>query len=95
MKEWILRIIIKTVGGKMLKKLIGLVSGYKTYITVILGIIMAIVGHYMGPVDLPGPTDIPYIDSKTMWEVIWAGLTALFLRNGISKATPMADKPIQ
>lgn len=93
--------IIQIVGTKILKgkaekpmgELMAKLSGYKTYITLILGIVVAVAGHFWGPIDLPGPADIPYMDAKTMWEAIWMGLTGVFMRAGIAKSGPTPPAP--
>lgn len=69
----------------MLNGLMSKLDGYKTYITGTAGILVAIVGCYFGPVDM-GPVHIPKIDSSVMWPLVWNGLMALFIRNGVSKS---------
>ena len=69
--------------GNLLSK----VDGYKTYGVAALGIVVAVVGHYWGPIQA-GPLDIPQIDSKAMWEAVWAGITAMTIRHGVTKSGP-------
>ena len=60
------------------------IEGKKTYITLSLGMIVAIIGRFWGPLHL-GPIDVPQISSSDMWKLIWEGFVFGFLRNGVSK----------
>jgi len=68
----------------MLPKLLASVDGYKTYIVAVLGIVIALVGHFWGPITISG-VQIP----KTNWTDVWtaiqlSGLGAT-LRHAIAK----------
>lgn len=72
-------------------KLFDAIDGYKTYSLAGLGVVIALVGHFWGPVTLPGPFGtIP----KESWNDVWSAVNAsgliAFLRHAISKATPPA-----
>ena len=83
LKDWILRKIVQKEGNKMLGGIMEKLSGYKTYITALLGIIVVIIGHFFGPINA-GPVQIPLIESGDMWKGIWDALMIIFLRKGIS-----------
>lgn len=68
----------------MLEKLKAGLDGKKTYITLGLGVLVAVAGNLFGPIDLPGSYDIPAVSSSDMWKIIWEGLAATFLRAGIA-----------
>lgn len=68
--------------------LIAKINGWKTYITLGLGAVVAVLGHFWGPMHV-GPIDIPLVDSKTMWEIVWAAATGIFMRHGITKSGPV------
>lgn len=84
LKDWIGRIILKKGGTPVLENLMSKVSGKKTYITLGLGIVVAVVGHFWGPIDV-GPIDIPAISSADMWKSIWFALSGTFLRQAVPK----------
>jgi len=70
----------------MLANLFNSVQGYKTYILAGLGAIVAIVGHFWGPLTIAG-TVIPQISSPDMWKEIWAVGSLASLRHGITTST--------
>ena len=86
LKDWIAVKVLNKEGTPMLGNLMGKVSGQKTYITVGLGIAVAVVGHFWGPLDI-GPIDIPQVSSGDMWKLIWEGISVAFLRHGVSKTS--------
>lgn len=86
LKDLIGRTILRKGATPMLENMMTKVSGKKTYITLGLGIVVAVIGHFWGPIDV-GPIDIPAISSADMWQAIWLGLSGTFLRQGVSKST--------
>lgn len=50
-----------------------MLSGYKTYILAVLAVVYGVIGFYSG-----------WIDSVTSLQVIWSGLAAAGIRNGIA-----------
>ena len=71
----------------MLTKLADSVNGSKTYILAVVGIIIALVGHFYGPLQIAGTT-IPAESWGDVWKVIYAsGLIGSF-RHAISKNAP-------
>ncbi len=84
-KESVARFFLKRRLIKMLDKLKGFIDGKKTYITVVIGIIVAIAGYLYGPINV-GPVDIPSVSSQEVWTIVWNGLMFLFLRKGVKKA---------
>lgn len=72
----------------MLQKLLGSVSGYKTYITLIVGVFIALLGALWGPIHV-GPVDIPQVQWPDFWKIVWEALAASFLRSGVSKSGPV------
>ena len=70
----------------MLANLFAAVQGKKTYILAALGAIVAIVGHFWGPITIAGTT-IPAESSQDMWKAIWAVASLASLRHGISTST--------
>lgn len=87
LKDLIGRIILKKEGGPMLQNLMSKVDGQKTYLTIGLGVLVAVVGHFWGPLHV-GPVDVPQVSSGDMWKLIWEGVSVAFLRHGVSKAQP-------
>lgn len=67
----------------MLGNALSVVQGKKTYILAGLGAVVAIVGHFWGPLSLAGNT-IPQVSSADMWKAIWAVGSLASLRHGIS-----------
>jgi len=67
----------------MLTKMMDAVQGRKTYILAVLGAIVAIAGHFFGPLSLAGQA-IPQIPTDEMWKAIWAVASLASLRHGIS-----------
>lgn len=60
----------------MMQKLLDAVKGYKTYLLAVLGILVAVIGHFWGPLNIAGQT-IPQITTDEMWKLIWnSGLFA-------------------
>ena len=89
LKDLIAKWLFKNKVEAIMGKIIAALSGWKTYITAALGIIVAVIGHYWGPLNIAG-IDIPFMTGEAMWQVIWAAVTAIFLRQGVSKSGPVA-----
>jgi hypothetical protein len=77
----------KAVVKKRLRRLrdMKILTGYKTYITAFLGILVVAVGYLFGPVDIAGVT-IPHIDLDSGVKLIWNALMAVFIRAGVKSA---------
>jgi hypothetical protein len=88
--SWIAKKLLQKKMEGIMGKIMSLLDGWKTYITAALGIIMVVVGHFWGPLSLGG-IEIPYVEAGAMWQVIWAALTGIFLRQGVAKSGP---KPV-
>lgn len=90
--DWIIEKIAQRKVEKIMGNLMEKLNGSKTYITGLFGMALLVVGHFWGPIHI-GPVDIPVVDSKTMFEGLWTGAMALFLRHGISTSstTPPAQ----
>jgi hypothetical protein len=86
-KMWLVKKIFQKKSEGYMGKLFASISGYKTYITLVVGILVAVIGHFWGPLSLGG-VEIPFISSEAMWQVIWAALTGVFLRQGVAKSGP-------
>lgn len=84
-KNLVSKLIIKKVVVAMFSSLRGKLAGKKTYITVATGLIVAGVGVLFGPVDLPGPIDIPAVTSQEFFKLLWEGLLGSFIRAGVAK----------
>lgn len=87
-KELIGKFILKTKGTSMLNKVMGKLNGYKTYITLTLGIAVAVIGRFWGPIQV-GPISIPAVENGQMWEIVWQALSGMFLRAGVKKSGPV------
>ena len=57
-----------------MKKLKGILSGKKTYVTAIVGVITAVAAHLTGEMEF-----------SDMVRTIWVAVMAIFLRNGLTK----------
>lgn len=68
----------------MINKIVLGVSGYKTYVVAVVGILVAFVAAAWGPIDL-GPVQVPAIEWKDFWGVLWNGGLLSFLRMGVKK----------
>jgi hypothetical protein len=84
--------ITRKKGAEMLGNIKEKVSGYKTYITVALGLLIATAGVLFGPIDLPGNVDIPAMTPTEYFQFIWANVVAVFLRMGVKKSGPEINK---
>lgn len=71
----------------MLTKLWTALEGYKTYLLAGLGIIVALTGHFWGPITL-GSVQIPAMSWNEVWAIIWNGGLISALRHGIEKTNP-------
>lgn len=70
-KEVLFNLFLKGRLQTMLTKLWGGLEGSKTYALAVLGILVALIGHFWGPVDIAGQT-IPKMDWSQVWQVVWA-----------------------
>lgn len=86
--NWLVRKIVQKKGDKMLTNFFNRINGYKTYITVTVGAIVVIIGHFWGPLTLGG-VSIPFVETSDMWRTIWEAISVAFLRKGVaSVGTP-------
>lgn len=85
LKSSLLKIVVKKGVNIMFDSLKGKLDGKKTYITVAVGLLVAACGVLFGPVDLPGPVDIPAVTSQEFFKLLWEGLIGSFIRSGVSK----------
>jgi hypothetical protein len=85
--RWIIQKIAQRKAEKTMGNLLGKVDGYKVYITAVLGALVAVVGHFWGPLHL-GPVDVPAVTSGEMWAAVWAAVGAVNMRHAVSKAAP-------
>jgi len=67
----------------MLGNIFNAIQGKKTYILAGLGAIVAVVGHFWGPLNIAGTT-IPQVATPDMWKAIWAVGSLASLRHGVS-----------
>lgn len=78
--------MIQIWGGKMISKLVNSLDGIKTYITLVIGILVAFIGAAWGPIDMPGSlTDVPKLEWAEFWNILWMALSGIFLRSGVAK----------
>lgn len=68
---------------KIMPTLIAKLGGYKTYITALIGIVVAFLGVMWGPIHV-GPIDIPAIPMNEFWKLVWEAFMIIFLRKGIA-----------
>ncbi len=87
LKEWAIKWVVQRKGTAIMGKLLEKVSGYKTYIALSLGVVVAVVGRFWGPLHV-GPIDIPAIETAEMWKIIWEAVAGMFLRAGVKKSGP-------
>jgi hypothetical protein len=80
-KKWLFEKGAQNIMGKLFTA----VDGYKTYILAAFGILVALVGHFWGPINV-GPIAIPAMSWSEVWNIIWNGGLFALLRNGVSKA---------
>ena len=81
MRNFIKKWIIENGGKIMLTKLFDSIKGYKTYTLSILGILIALAGHFYGPVQF-GSLSVPYMGWSEVWNVIWTSGLFSALRHG-------------
>lgn len=72
------------IGENMITKLWAALDGSKTYLLAGLGVVIALIGHFCGPVHV-GPIDIPAITWEQVWSTLWTSGLFGALRLGISK----------
>jgi len=68
-------------------KVFDAINGYKTYILAGLGIVIALVGHFWGPLNIAGGT-IPKESWNDVWSAVQASGIIAALRHGIAKNAP-------
>ena len=84
--ERITRKLIERRVRVMFDKLKEMLSGKKTHITVVTGLVVALMGVLFGPIDLPDPIpDIPKVEWSVFFKLLWEGGALSFLRMGIKK----------
>lgn len=67
----------------MLTKLWAALDGYKTYVLAVVGILVALAGHFWGPFNL-GALSVPAFSWGEVWQVVWSGGLFSALRKGVS-----------
>lgn len=82
LKTFIGKIVAKKLVGGQMDKILNFASGYKTYITALVGILIAFVGWAFGPIEF-GSVVVPDMSFKEFFEIFWAALLVIFLRKGI------------
>lgn len=60
------------------------VDGYRTYIALWGGVLIAGIGCFMGGADMGGIT-IPTVDPKMFVEALWAAVVGTFFRKAVAK----------
>lgn len=85
LRNLVAKMVVKKGVKVMFDSLKNKLEGKKTYITVGAGLIVAAVGVLFGPVDLPGPVDIPAVSSQEFFKLLWEGLIGTFIRAGVAK----------
>lgn len=71
----------------MVTKVWSLIDGKKAYILGGLTILTALVGKFMGPVDV-GAMQIPAMDWSAAWDMIWKGCLVIVGKSAIAKTEP-------
>ncbi len=74
-----------------MNNLITKISGYKTYILAVGGILIALIGHFWGPVHIAEGLDIPGITWGEFWTIVWNSGLFAFLRMGVKKSEFAAE----
>lgn len=82
--NFIVKKIIEWKGTKIMGNILAKIDGFRTYIAIGLGILIGVAGHFWGPITL-GPVEVPFVTSKELWAMVWAGVTAFYGRKAISK----------
>ena len=83
--NFVVKWLIQWKGESMLNKLWGALAGYKTYILAVVGILIALIGHFWGPVQI-GSLSIPQMTWNEVWNVVWNGGLFAALRTGVAAA---------
>lgn len=68
---------------EMLNKLFAALAGYKTHSLVVVGILVALLGHFYGPLDI-GTLKIPQFSWEEVFKIIWNGGLFSALRSGVN-----------
>ena len=84
--NFIKRWLIQKAVTNMLTKVFSKLDGFKTYITVGVGILTAVVAHFWGPLDIAG-VQIPQLSWGQVWAVLWGGTLGATMRNAIAKVS--------
>lgn len=82
MKTFIGKIVVKKMLEGNMDKILNFANGYKTYITAVVGILIAFVGWTFGPIEV-GNIVVPDMTFKEFFTIAWEALMIIFLRKGI------------
>jgi hypothetical protein len=82
--SWVIKRVVQSKGEKMFTKIRNSISGYKTYVLMAFGMIVAVAGHFWGPFNVVG-MEVPAFSTPELWAVIWKSMAGVFMRNGIAK----------
>lgn len=83
--NWIKKYFIQREVEKIMPRFMDALQGKKTYILALLGVLVAIAGHFWGPLDI-GAVHIPQFSWDQIWNIIWnAGLFGT-VRHGIANS---------
>lgn len=66
----------------MLTKLWTSLDGSKTYVLAVLGVLVALCGHFWGPFNL-GTLTVPQFSWNDVWTIVWNGGLFAALRHGV------------
>lgn len=75
----------RMVAQMTIDELVSKIDGSKTYILAGVGIVVALVGHFWGPVTVAGTT-IPAESWGDVWKVVYASGIISAMRHGIEKS---------
>ncbi len=68
----------------MLTGLWAKIDGYKSYILGVATILIALIGHFWGPITA-GPIDVPTMSWSDTWALIWKGALIISGKSAIEK----------
>lgn len=83
--NFLVRFIIEKGGIKMLTKVFEALKGSKTYVLAVLGILVAVAGHFWGPINI-GTLTIPQMSWNEVWAIVWNGGLFAALRHGVDNS---------
>lgn len=69
----------------MLNKLWVALDGHKTYLLAVVGVLIAVAGHFFGPFTV-GSLQVPQFSWGEVWAIVWNGGLFSALRHGAEKA---------